>query len=72
PNPKSYLGLTVEEQKIKTQDGAAIEVFVNEMVAKFVLGQEPLTGFDSFVEDVNEMGVDRVLEVYENAYNRIK
>lgn len=72
PNPKSYLGLTVEEQKIKTQDGAAIEVFVNEMVAKFVLGQEPLTGFDAFVEDVNEMGVDRVLEVYENAYNRIK
>ena len=42
------------------------------MVAKFVLGQEPLTGFDAFVEDVNEMGVDRVLEVYENAYNRIK
>lgn len=43
-----------------------------EMMTKFILGQEPLSGFDTYVETLREMGMDRLLAAYESAYNRIK
>ena len=42
------------------------------MLTKFILGQAPLSEFDSFVATLNSMGVDKLLGAYESAYNRVK
>ena len=42
------------------------------MLTKFMLGQEPLSNFDKFVETLNSMGVDEVLGAYKSAYDRVK
>ena len=37
---------------------------------KFVLGQESLDNWDSFVANLNSMGLEHVLEVRQAAYDR--
>lgn len=50
----------------------SIVTYTEQMLLKFMLGQEPLSNFDTFRETLKEMGVDEVLKVYESAYSRVK
>jgi len=70
-NPKSWLSLTDDERKTVSDIGTAIAVYMQEMTSKFMLGQLPLSEWDSYVQTVKEMGIDEVLNVYETAYNRV-
>lgn len=40
------------------------------MEAKFVVGQEPLTKWDDYVKMINKMGLDEMLKIYQDAYDR--
>lgn len=71
-SPVRYLAFNDEESKVIEEYATACNTYAEEMIAKFVLGQEPLSGFDAYVENLNEMGVDKVLEAYTSAYDRIK
>ena len=71
-NPVLYLGLNEEEMNVQEEIGTGITTYVREMLTKFILGQEPISNFDGFVNTLNEMGVDELLAAYESAYNRIK
>lgn len=71
-NPSEWLSFNEEEQKIVDEYFAACMTYSEEMFAKFMLGQEPISNFDKFVETLNEMGVDKLLSAYESAYNRTK
>jgi len=71
-NPQKWIGFTDEEQATRSELGTAIRNYAQEMISKFMLGQAPLTEWDSFVKTVNEMGLEELLKVYENAYNRVK
>ncbi len=71
-NPSSYLAFTDEENKIKTDLETSIRTYQDEMVSKFMLGQEPLSKWEEFKAELKNMGVDQLLEVYESAYNRVK
>ena len=51
---------------------ADINSYMNEMHQKFILGKEPLSKFDDFIKTVEKMGIDRVLSVYNSAYERTK
>ena len=41
-------------------------------MTKFLLGQEPMSKYDEFVETLKSMGVQDVLDVYEAAYDRVQ
>ena len=46
-----------------------IETHVKEMMIKFVMGQESLDNFDKFVKDIENMGLDKVIEVRQAQYD---
>ncbi len=71
-NPEMYLDFNDEEQKTIDIYNTACITYTDEMLTKFVLGQEPLSNFDVFVKTLEEMGVNEVLGAYESAYARIK
>jgi len=71
-NPVRWVGLNPEEEAIRNNEGAALDVYAQEMISKFLLGTEPLSNWDSFVNTLNDMGVDKLLGAYESAYNRVK
>ncbi len=71
-NPTNFLSYTDEESNIIADKGAAVDVYAQEMISKFILGQEPLSKWDEFKQGLIECGVEDILKVYEAAYNRVK
>ena len=71
-NPLNTLSLNQDEQKVKEELLTAIGSYKSEMVSKFILGQEPLSKFAEFQNELNKMGLSELLKVYESAYARVK
>ncbi len=71
-NPTMWLAFNDEENAVIQQYGTAANTYALEMITKFILGQEPLSNFDKFVESLNEMGIDKLLGAYTSAYDRVK
>ncbi|MBE6965657.1 MAG: extracellular solute-binding protein [Ruminococcaceae bacterium] len=67
-----WLDFNDEEESIIEMYKTGLVTYTEEMLVKFMLGQEPLSNFDIFRETLNEMGVAEVLAAYESAYNRVK
>ena len=67
-----WLDYNDEEQAVIDTYLSGIQTYSEEMLIKFVLGQEPISKFDEFVENLKSMGLDEVLAAYESAYNRVK
>jgi putative aldouronate transport system substrate-binding protein len=40
-----------------------ISTYINEMRAKFISGQEPLSNFDNYIATLKTMGMDRLIEI---------
>ena len=64
------LTMTTEESTSIATEVTAIDAQVSEMVTKFIVGQESLDNWDSFVATLNSMGLEHVLEVRQAAYDR--
>ncbi|MCL6457277.1 MAG: extracellular solute-binding protein [Gorillibacterium sp.] len=47
-----------------------VNTYRDEMFDKFVMGAEPLTSFDKFVSTIKDMGIDEVLAIQKDAYDR--
>jgi putative aldouronate transport system substrate-binding protein len=47
-----------------------INSYADEMLTKFILGTEPLSGFDAYVNNVRRMGIDRAIEIQNAALAR--
>lgn len=61
------LSLTNEDTKMINAKMTEIKTYVDESILKFVVGQEPLSNWDAYVEQVNKMGVQEVIGVYQKA-----
>ncbi|MEK4356508.1 ABC transporter substrate-binding protein [Paenibacillus sp. FSL M7-1455] len=68
PFPNVYL--TNEEQSEATALLSDLNTYVQQMEAKFVTGQEPLSNWDKYVAQLKKMGADRIVELYQGAYDR--
>ena len=47
-----------------------IETHKEEMALKFIIGVESLDGFESFVEQLKKMEIERAIEIKQNALDR--
>ena len=47
-----------------------INTYRDEMTLKFIMGQEPLSKFEDFVETIKGMGIDRAIEIKQAALDR--
>lgn len=62
--------MTAEERKEAANLENTINVYVTEHALKFVTGEESLDNFDKFVNDLNDQGLERLLEIRQAAYDR--
>ncbi|TDQ42919.1 carbohydrate ABC transporter substrate-binding protein (CUT1 family) [Aureibacillus halotolerans] len=61
---------TDEELQFMSSTAADMETFIGENEAKFVTGEKPLSEWDSYVEQVESMGLDQYMEIENAAYER--
>lgn len=61
---------TDEETEIDSQYSTTIKTHTDEMLYKFIMGKRSLDEFDTFVSELNQMGLDKVLQVKQAAVDR--
>lgn len=63
---------TDEENKILQSIGQDVNNYVEEMRDKFITGDEDLAGWDKYVKTLDQIGLEQVVEVYQDAFDRYK
>lgn len=61
---------TRKEIKELLQFGSDIEKYVREMTDKFIAGVVPFSEWDEYIETINDMGLDKYMDIQETAYER--
>ncbi len=64
------LSFTEEETEENTQIMSQIDTYVLEAINKIIVGSEPVESLEKVRSDIKNMGIDRVLEIHNNAYQR--
>ncbi|MCJ8010454.1 extracellular solute-binding protein [Paenibacillus sp. KQZ6P-2] len=65
-----YIYLLPEERQQIQGIETDLNTYVESMEAKFVTGETPLEKWDTFLKTIEDMRVDKLLEVYQTAYDR--
>lgn len=63
------ISLTAEQQEIVTKIGADLGTYVQENFLQFFDGSKPLTEWDSYVDGVYGVGMQEIIDVYQEAYD---
>jgi putative aldouronate transport system substrate-binding protein len=66
----SLLSFTADEGTANANIMADINIYVDEMTLRFIKGEEPLTNWGTYVQNVRNMGIDTVIKNYQTAYDR--
>lgn len=61
---------TPEEQRVLTPIMMDLTTFVEENVNNFILGRRSLQDFPKFQQELQRMQVEKVISIYQDAYNR--
>ena len=70
-NPSNYLPFTEDQSRELAAISDDLRDYVVENLSKFLLGQRPMSEWDTFVAGLDDMGVVRLLELYEESYQSI-
>ena len=46
-----------------------ISNYINEMTYKFITGAEPLTNFDTYMDTLQKMGIENLIQMHQEAYD---
>jgi len=68
--PLGAVSFTDDEIFVLSTVGADIFSHKEEMIARFIVNERPLSEWDDFVDEMHRLGLDRVLEVYNAAQAR--
>jgi putative aldouronate transport system substrate-binding protein len=66
----SLLSFTADEGNTNANIMADINIYVDEMALRFIKGEEPLSNWGTYVQNVRNMGIDTVVTNYQAAYDR--
>jgi len=70
-DPSNWIALTDEERNELNLITDSLNSYVESMLHKYLMGDEPLSTWDSFVKEVEKMGVNDALAIYAGAYDRV-
>lgn len=59
------ISFSAEDDNERRAVMADVETYVDEMVMKFITGREPLSNWDTYVSKVKDMGIDKVIDIYQ-------
>ncbi len=65
----SSISLSAEEIEQANPDNSQLGTYIAEMKWKFITGQEPLSNFDTYVAELERLGIQKVVDVYQKAYD---
>ncbi len=66
----SKITMTEEESETYTALYSDIETFVDESIAKFIVGTNSMDEWDAFTEQLIEMGIEECIQIQQNALDR--
>lgn len=69
-NKPPIITLTEEERKNTQDKETSINTYIDEMIIKFIVGEESLDNYDAFTGKLKEMGINDILEAKSNALDR--
>lgn len=61
-----------QETEVLSLTGEAIIKHREENIAKFITGSRPLSEWDKYVEEAKNLGVQKIIDVYKQAYDRVQ
>lgn len=61
-----------EETDLITEIMTDIDTYRREMVVKFITGSEPISSFERYVQTIQGMGIERIREIKQAQYDRVK
>lgn len=67
--PKAITLSAEQAEKVSAASNAGLFDYIAEMKWKFITGQEPLSNFDTYVANLERMGVSDIVAVYQQAYD---
>lgn len=75
-NAKKYqlpkLEYSIEEGEERANLHMEINSYAEEMIMRFIMGDEPLSNFEKYQKTLKKMGMDRLLEIQQKAYDQYK
>lgn len=72
-NPKMWMDFTKAEKDVLLGIDESINSKTQEYVAKFVTGELDInTQWDAYVAGIKQLGIDKYLDTYKSAYDRVK
>lgn len=66
------MSYTLEENRKMFSTMSDIETYRDEMIDRFIMGAEPISNFDSFVAQLKSMGIEDIIKIKQDAYNRFQ
>lgn len=69
-NKLPKVSLTVEESSEYSVISTEIQKYLSTMISSYISGIESFDDFDKFISTLKNMKVDRMIEIYQNAYDR--
>lgn len=66
----AYLTFTKDEQRVLKKDQTSVEDKKDSYLLQFITGAQPLSNWDQYVSELNGLGLEQCLEVYNAAYAR--
>lgn len=69
---QSMLGVTLNETEAEEYSPLYTDIttYITESIVRFVNGSKPLSEFESYREQLKTMGIERCIEIYQQAYER--
>ncbi|WP_052487432.1 hypothetical protein [Gordoniibacillus kamchatkensis] len=62
--------MTQQELEILSTTGQTLQKTRDQALAKFITGQRDMSEWNSYVDELKKIGVDKVVGVYKTAYER--
>lgn len=61
---------SIEESETIADCKTDLETYMSELAVKLVLGEKSFDDMDAYIKDMQKLGLDTLLEVYQNRYDR--
>ena len=69
-NMPAYVSLDTAEQEQYNSYATDLDTYAKGMILKFILGDEPMSNYQAFLDTCVEMGLNEMTEIYQTAYDR--
>lgn len=70
-NPTTWVPLSKEQQDEMLTLKNDLYNYISEGLSKFLLGQTPMSEWDTYQKTLSDMGAERLLSIYSDAYNAV-